>query len=75
MILDKQGHFSRALEDFSEAIRGDPSNAIFYHNRGYCFRNMGRFAEAIEDYTAATRLDPLYVAAYNNRGCVNVSPS
>jgi hypothetical protein len=35
-----------------------PSNADFYHNRGFSNRKLGRYGAATEDYTAALRLNP-----------------
>jgi tetratricopeptide (TPR) repeat protein len=35
-----------------------PSNADFYHNRGFSNRKLGRYGAATEDYSAALRLNP-----------------
>jgi len=68
LVLDKMGRFPEALEDFNAAIQNDRSNATYYHNRGYCLRNMNKLNEAVDNYTAALRLDPSYIAAISNRG-------
>ena len=58
-----------ALEDFTAAISMDGgSNPLYWHNRGFCYRNMGRFQEAISDYSRAIELDGSNAAAFNNRG-------
>lgn len=51
-----------------QAIERDVNNAVFFHNRGFTYRNMGSFEKAIEDYTRAIELNPKNAAAYNNRG-------
>ena len=40
---------------------------MFWHNRGFCYRNAGMFQNAVEDYTRAIQLDPSSSAAFNNR--------
>ena len=74
LTYDKLGRYTDALEDFNLAIQADGNNAVYYHNRGYCLRNMNRLTEAIDDYTVALRLDPSYVVALNNRGWVRAIP-
>jgi tetratricopeptide (TPR) repeat protein len=37
-----------------------PSNADFYHNRGFSNRKLGRYGAATEDYSAALRLNPTH---------------
>jgi len=51
-----------------QAIERDANNAVFFHNRGFTYRNMGSYEKAIEDYTRAIELNPKNSAAYNNRG-------
>ncbi len=43
MIYDKIEDYQRAYEQFSKAIELDGNNAVFYHNRGCCLKNMGRY--------------------------------
>ena len=60
--------YNRAIQDFSQAIRLDPTNAIVFNNRGNAYRDKQDHDSAILDYSQAIRLDPSYVVAFNNRG-------
>lgn len=37
------GHYSAAVDLFSEAIRLDPRDFRFFGNRSYCFDRLGQF--------------------------------
>lgn len=50
MIHDKMENYMEAYNQFSKAIELDPQNAVFYHNRGCCLKNMGRYEESISDF-------------------------
>jgi tetratricopeptide (TPR) repeat protein len=52
----------------SKAIEEESRSAMYYHHRGYCFKNLGQFNQAVEDYTVALRLDPGYLVALDDRG-------
>ena len=58
----------RAIEEYDEAIRLNPNDAIAYKNRGTAYRNLGQFERAIEDYAEAIRLNPNDAIAYYSRG-------
>jgi tetratricopeptide (TPR) repeat protein len=62
------GEPARALADYSEAIRLDPSNADAYFNRGNAAHDRGEFDRAIADFTDAVRLRPNWAAAFYSRG-------
>src|SRR6516162_1004389 len=59
--------YTKAIGDFTEAIRLDPNFALAYYNRGLAYANKGNYDKAISDYTEAIRLDPNYTQAYTNR--------
>ena len=59
---------SKAIADYSEAIRLSPKYIQAYYNRGISYRKKGEFDKAIADYTEAIRLDPKEPDAYFNRG-------
>lgn len=61
---------NRALADYSEAIRTDPTWAIPYAKRGDLYDDKGDDEHAIADLTEAIRLDPQYAWAYAIRGYV-----
>jgi tetratricopeptide (TPR) repeat protein len=56
-----------ALGDFTKAIELEPDNAVYYHNRGFCLRNLDRYDAAIADYTRAIELDDSDANFFNNR--------
>jgi tetratricopeptide (TPR) repeat protein len=62
------GEYSRAIEDFDQAVRLVPNNAIPYTGRGDAYGELGQRARAIEDYDKAVQLDPGYSLAFSNRG-------
>ena len=60
----------RAIQDYDDAIRLDPLDAITYYNRGFSYINLGQYAQAIQDLDEAIRLDPLDAETYYLRGLV-----
>jgi tetratricopeptide (TPR) repeat protein/predicted membrane-bound spermidine synthase len=69
----KLGQSQRAIEDFNQAIRLQPDDAMAYNNRGAVYCSIGQYQLAIEDYNQAIRLQPDDVMAYNNRGAAYYS--
>jgi tetratricopeptide (TPR) repeat protein len=67
-IWNERGEHDRAIEDFSKAIRLDPSIKQFYNNRGVAWDDKAHYEEAIADYDRAIELDPRYSLVFNNRG-------
>ena len=53
-----KGQHDRAIQDYDQAIKLDPSNAIAYYNRGIAYSDKGQFDRAIQDYDQAIKLDP-----------------
>lgn len=64
------GDYPGAIEDFTEAIRLNPSLKDAYNNRGNARYYLEDKQEAIADYTEAIRLAPNDATAYNNRANV-----
>jgi len=60
--------YDKAIGDYNEAIRLDPTFALAYNNRGNAWRDKKEYAKAIADYNDAIRLDPMYAPAYASRG-------
>ena len=63
-----QGDLNRALADFNESMRIDPTYPSAYNNRGNTWYRRGDFDRAIADYNQAILLDPKDTKAYYNRG-------
>ena len=63
-----QGDVNRAVADYNESMRIDPTYPAAYNNRGNTWFHRGDFDRAIADYNQAIRLDPKDTKAYYNRG-------
>jgi tetratricopeptide (TPR) repeat protein len=63
-----QGEINRAVADYNESMRIDPTYPAAYSNRGNVWFHKGEFDRAIADYTKAIQIDPKYGVAYSNRG-------
>jgi tetratricopeptide (TPR) repeat protein len=68
----RQGHESRALGDFTAAIKtaheNDTLRSVCFANRGITFINAGNFDRAVSDLNKAIELDPTSGFAYAGRG-------
>ncbi|MBN8617997.1 MAG: tetratricopeptide repeat protein [Anaerolineae bacterium] len=62
------GKKQKALADYTEAIRLDPTVAAVFNNRGQLYKQLKKFNEALADYTLAIGLDAKSADAYLNRG-------
>jgi tetratricopeptide (TPR) repeat protein len=64
-FADKK-EYDKAIADYSEAIRLDPTYVAAFNNRGLAFADKEEYDKAIADYIEAIRLDPTYAWGYNN---------
>jgi len=55
-------------EDYSEAIRLEPDDAVHWHNRGLVYLTKGEWDQAINDYSEAIRLELVDYFVWHNRG-------
>ncbi|MGY8682072.1 tetratricopeptide repeat protein [Bradyrhizobium sp. UFLA05-153] len=62
-----KGDLDRAIADYNEAIRLDPSDGNAYENRGVARYKKGWPTAAILDYNEAIRLDPNHASTYYYR--------
>ena len=53
-----QGDVNRAVADYNESMRIDPTYPAAYNNRGNAWYRRGDFDRAIKDFVQAIRLDP-----------------
>lgn len=57
-----------ALEEYEQAIKADPSVAIYYSNAATCHSRLGNHEKALESINEAVRLDPTFTKALYRRG-------
>ncbi len=68
----ERSDYTRALADYSEAIRLNPKNYEFFVSRGLIYEARGEKDRAIADYSEAIRLNPMDFEAFTNRGLLNL---
>ena len=54
----QSGDYDLAISHFSEAIKLDPNNAVFYSNRSMCHATKGDFESALTDGNKCVELKP-----------------
>ncbi len=64
----KNKDYNKAITDYSEAIRLNPSYTLAYNNRGKAYSALKQYDKAISDCNDAIRIDPNHAKAYNTRG-------
>jgi tetratricopeptide (TPR) repeat protein len=62
-----QSNYDRAIVEFNEALRADPTYKRSYNSRGNAWKGKGELDHAIADYNEAIRLDPSFAFPYNGR--------
>jgi lipoprotein NlpI len=63
-----KGDQDRAIADYDEAIRLNPSLAMAYSNRGLSYYDKREYDRAIADHSEVIRLNPNLWLPYTNRG-------
>jgi tetratricopeptide (TPR) repeat protein len=63
-----QEDYERAIANYDKAIELDPTNAIFFANRGFAYQMKENYERAIADFRIAIELDPKNEIAYFLRG-------
>ncbi len=58
----------RAISNYKEAIKSDPTCADAYMNIGICYDHLGDYSSANDFYDKAIDLDKNYGLAYYNKG-------
>ncbi|TMW67004.1 hypothetical protein Poli38472_012120 [Pythium oligandrum] len=66
----KAGDFPKAVERYSEAIKRDPTSAVYYANRAAAYTKLTSFVEAKRDCEKALEIDDKYVKAYSRLGAI-----
>ena len=60
--------YSKAIEHYSEAIRLNPNNHVFFSNRSAAYLNDGQVELALEDADTCIQLDPSFKKGYYRKG-------
>jgi tetratricopeptide (TPR) repeat protein len=62
-----KGDYDRAIQDFDQSIKLQPTNAKPFNNRGVAYLKKGEYDLAIKSFDEAVRLDAGYAKAFINR--------
>jgi tetratricopeptide (TPR) repeat protein len=68
MAFKVKGAYDRALDDYDEALRLNPADALTFNERGVIWLLKGDFDRAIGDFTDAIRLNARHADTFYNRG-------
>jgi small glutamine-rich tetratricopeptide repeat-containing protein alpha len=61
--------YDKAIDAYTEAIKRDPSNPVYYSNRAAAHSSKGDHLTAAVDAERAIELDPKFVKGYSRLGC------
>ncbi|MEH2086376.1 tetratricopeptide repeat protein [Nostoc sp.] len=64
----EEGNYEGAIEDFNQAIKLDPQNALAYNRRGDAYYRLGDYEQAQADSSQAIVLNSQDANAYFDRG-------
>jgi peptidoglycan/xylan/chitin deacetylase (PgdA/CDA1 family)/tetratricopeptide (TPR) repeat protein len=68
MVLFREKHYREAAEEFQQAVKMNPTNALFANNLGYVYYRMNDAGHAAEWFEKTLALDPRRAIAYANLG-------
>lgn len=60
--------FKEAIKHFTEAIKHDPTDHVFFSNRSACFASLEQYEKALEDGTECVKLKPDWAKGYTRKG-------
>ncbi|NIQ90139.1 MAG: tetratricopeptide repeat protein [Deltaproteobacteria bacterium] len=60
--------YNRALQEFDQAVKIDPSNFRAFYWRGRVYLKMGHYNRATADFKMVVKLKPHYARPYHNLG-------
>lgn len=64
----RKGLFKDAIDKYTEAIRINPANAVYFSNRAAAYSRLDLHKFVVEDCECAVKLDPTYGKAYGRLG-------
>jgi stress-induced-phosphoprotein 1 len=68
----KAGDFPEAIAQYSEAIKRDPENAVYWNNRATARCKIMDFGGAMTDCETAMKLDPTYLKSYARKARIQI---
>ncbi len=68
MVLFREKHYEQAAAEFQQAVKMNPSHALFANNLGFVYYRMNDAAHAAEWFEKTLALDPKRAIAYANLG-------
>ena len=68
--MPRSGKIDRALQDFEQAIKFNPTYAGVFNSRAMLYERNGDMTHALADLDQAIKLDPDFAVALNNRGSI-----
>mmetsp|Transcript_96606 Transcript_96606/g.201906 ORF Transcript_96606/g.201906 Transcript_96606/m.201906 type:complete len:611 (-) Transcript_96606:110-1942(-) len=60
--------FAEAIEHFTEAIKEDPTDHVFFSNRSACYASLEKYDKALEDGEECVKLKPDWAKGYTRKG-------
>lgn len=66
----RKGQFDKAIAEYREALRIDPSNNWGHYNLALLYHDKGQLDEAIAEYYELLKIDPNLVPAHHDLGMI-----
>jgi serine/threonine protein kinase/Tfp pilus assembly protein PilF len=63
-------HIPQAIDDYTQAIRLNPSSGMAFHERAICLARQNQDDRALADFNRALELSPGYALSWNGRGAI-----
>lgn len=61
-------NYKESIEHFTEAIKHDPSDHVFFSNRSACYASLEQYDQALKDGAECVRLKPDWPKGYTRKG-------
>jgi len=61
-------NYKEAIVHFTEAIKHDPTDHVFFSNRSACFSSLEKYDEAFKDGSECVKLKPDWAKGYTRKG-------
>mmetsp|Transcript_91309 Transcript_91309/g.254257 ORF Transcript_91309/g.254257 Transcript_91309/m.254257 type:complete len:593 (-) Transcript_91309:100-1878(-) len=60
--------YEEAIQHFTEAIRFNPTDHVFFSNRSACYASLEKYEKAFEDGAQCVKLKPEWAKGYTRKG-------